>query len=63
MKITNFSTDLNSQKQIREKAIMPTGDKVQTEKTDEAVSVEANEETQEKPQKSRKTKRVSSEKV
>lgn len=63
MKITNFSTDLNSQKQIREKTMMPTGDKVQTEKTDETVSVEANEETQEKPQKSRKTKRVSSEKV
>lgn len=63
MKITNFSTDLNSQKQIREKAMMPTGKEVQTEKTDETVSVETNEETQEKPQKSRKTKRVSSEKV
>lgn len=63
MKITNFSTDLNSQKQIREKTMMPTGDKVQTEKTDETVSVEINEETQEKPSKSRKTKRVSSEKV
>lgn len=63
MKITNFSTDLNSQKQIREKTMMLTGDKVQTEKTDETVSVEANEETQEKPQKSRKAKRVSSEKV
>lgn len=63
MKITNFSTDLNSQKQIREKALMPTGEEVKTEKTDEAVSVEINEETQEKPQKSRKTKRVSSEKV
>lgn len=63
MKITNFSTDLNSQKQIREQAIMPTGDEVQTEKTNEAVSVETNEEAQEKPQKSRKAKRVSSEKV
>lgn len=63
MKITNFSTDLNSQKQIREKTMMPTGDEAQTEKTDETVSVEANEEAQEKPQKSRKAKRVSSEKV
>ena len=63
MKITNFSTDLNSQKQICEQAMMPTDGEVQTEKTDETVSVETNEETQEKPQKSRKTKRVSSERV
>lgn len=63
MKITNFSTDLNSQKQIRDKAMISTGEEVKPEKTDETVSVEANEETQEKPQKSRKTKRVSSEKV
>lgn len=63
MKITNFSTDLNSQKQIREQAVMPTGEAVQTVETDETARVENSEETQEKPQKSRKTKRVSTEKV
>lgn len=63
MKITNFSTDLNSQKQIREQAMMPAGDMVQTQEANETVRVEAQEETQEKPQKGRKAKRVSTEKV
>lgn len=63
MKITNFSTDLNSQKQIREQAMMLAGDMVQTQETNETVRVEAQEETQEKSQKGRKAKRVSTEKV
>lgn len=63
MKITNFSTDLNSQKQIREQAMMPAGDMVQTQEANETVRVETQEETQEKPQKGRKAKRVSTEKV
>lgn len=63
MKITNFSTDLNSQKQIREQAMMPAVDMVQTQEANETVRVEAQEETQEKPQKGRKAKRVSTEKV
>lgn len=63
MKITNFSTDLNSQKQIREQAMMPAGDMVQTQEANETVRVETQEETQEKSQKGRKAKRVSTEKV
>lgn len=63
MKITNFSTDLNSQKQIREQAMMPAGDMVQTQEANETIRVEVQEETQEKSQKGRKAKRVSTEKV
>lgn len=63
MKITNFSTDLNSQKQIREQGFGVTGNVAQKVDADETVNTEIQEEVQEKVQKSRKTKRVSTEKV
>lgn len=63
MKITNFSTDINSQKQIREQGFTTTGDVAQKVEADETVNTEIQEEVQEKVQKGRKTKRVSTEKV
>lgn len=63
MKITNFSTDINSQKQIREQGFVASGDVEPKVEADETVNTEIQEEVQEKVQKGRKTKRVSTEKV